>query len=123
MTEGGVREVRWAPNCRKTLRGFPQEVRWSFGRALHQAQKGIWPRTATPMRGRMRGVIELSENDPAGTYRVYFTEKCPDVIYVLYCHMKKSRQGAKISRHEQDLIVQRLKDAVLDRRENEGDLG
>jgi phage-related protein len=62
----------------------------------------------------MRGVIELSQDDPAGTYRVYFTEKCPDVIYVLYCHMKKSKQGGKIPKHEADLIVQRLKDAVSD---------
>ena len=74
------------------------------------------------MRGRLRGVIELSENGPAGTYRVYYTEKCPGIIHVLFCHMKKSKQGGKLPKHEEDLIVQRLKDAVSDFREKGGTL-
>jgi phage-related protein len=74
------------------------------------------------MRGRLRGVIELSKDDPAGTYRVYYTQKCPGIIHVLFCHKKKSKQGGKIPKHEEDLIVQRLKDALSDCGEYGGNL-
>jgi hypothetical protein len=37
---GGVREVMWEGDSRERLRGFPDEVKWLFGRALYEAQLG-----------------------------------------------------------------------------------
>lgn len=35
-----VREVMWQGDSRERLRGFPDEVKWLFGRALYRAQLG-----------------------------------------------------------------------------------
>jgi phage-related protein len=119
MTTKGERNVHWIGNSREVLRAFPEKVRWSLGRALHQAQKGIRPRISSPLRGRLRGVIELSEHDPGGAYRVYYSLKCPNILYVLFCHKKKSKRGVAIPKHEEDLILQRFKGSLIDCRERQ----
>ncbi len=70
------------------------------------------------MKGRLRGVVKLSTNESGNTYRVYYTLKCPKHIYVLYCHKKKSKHGIGIPAHQEDLIVRRLRDALLDCEDN-----
>ena len=35
-----VREVMWEGDSRERLRGFPDDVKWLFGRSLYRAQLG-----------------------------------------------------------------------------------
>ena len=114
MAEEHERIVRWIGDSLEVLRAFPEKVRWSFGRALNQVQKGIRPSISSPMRGRLSGVIELSERDPGGAYRLYFTLNCPGEVHVLLCHKKKSKRGIGIPKREADLIVQRFKNTLMD---------
>lgn len=116
MTEAS-RAVEWETGTREVLRGFPAEIRWAFGRALYKVELGKRPRNASPLKGRLRGVTELSATDRSDTYRLYYTLKCPGYVHVLYCHKKKSKRGIGIPKHEQDLILQRFKDAMIDCRE------
>lgn len=106
--------MEWASGTRQALRGFPEDVRWVFGRALHKAQQSKRHRIASPMKGRLRGVTELSKDQSGDTYRAYYTLKCPSRVYFLYCHKKKSKRGISLAKHEEDLIVQRFKDALID---------
>ena len=46
------RTIRWAGDSRAAPRAFPADVRWTFGRALHQAQKGKQHRLLTEIGGR-----------------------------------------------------------------------
>lgn len=69
-------------------------------------------RSASPMKGRLAGAVELACDEEGNTYRLYYTLKCPGYVYVLYCHKKKSKQGSAIPKHEEDLIVKRYKDAL-----------
>lgn len=69
------------------------------------------------MKGRLRGVVELIKDDFGDTYRTYYTLKCPDWVYVLYCHKKKSKRGISLPKHEEDLIRKRFKDAMIDCKE------
>lgn len=96
----------------RTLRALPEGVRWEFGQALYLAEQGQLAKIASPMKGRLAGVVELASDEEGDTYRLYYTLKCPGYVYVLYCHKKKSKQGSGIPKHEEDLIVKRYKDAL-----------
>jgi len=68
-------------------------------------------------------VVKLSERDPGGAYRVYYTLNCPGEVTVLLCHKKKSKRGVEIPKREEDLIVRRLNKSIIGRRGRSGDLG
>jgi phage-related protein len=117
-----LREVRWAVGTRGGMRKFPDRVRWRLGRALYQAQRGMHPSMASPLRGNLRGVLELKYDHLGDAYRLYFTLKCPGAVYVLLCQKKKSKRGGRIPRNEMDLILQRFKDSLADCSEQQGDV-
>lgn len=108
----GGRAVEWEGDSRERLRGFPEEVRWLFGRALYRAQLGKRHPIGSPMKGRLRGVVELRVRERGDAYRLYYTLKCPGWVYVLYCHKKKSKRGIGVPVHEVNLIVDRYRDAM-----------
>jgi phage-related protein len=113
-----TREPRWAGDTQEVIRGFPDGVKWTFGRAIFKAEMGQRHVKASPMKGRLRGVVEVGEDDDGDTYRLYYTLKCTGYVYILYCHKKKSKRGAAIPKREEDLIVQRLKDSMADCQHN-----
>jgi phage-related protein len=97
------------------LKEFPDEVKQDIGYALFQAQRGIKPTDAKPLRGfGGAGVLEIIENFVGDTYRAVYTVKFAKVVYVLHCFQKKSKSGIKTPKHEIDLIKQRLKNAEED---------
>lgn len=107
-----VRKLEWETGTRHSLRGFPEDGRWDFGHGLYLAQQSLMARTASRMKGRLAGVVELASDDGGDTYRLYYTIKCPGYVHVLYCHKKKSRQGSEIPRHEEHVIAKRYRDAL-----------
>jgi phage-related protein len=109
---GDVREVEWQGDSRERLRGFPDEVKWLFGRALYKAQLGKRHPIAALMRGRLRGVVELRAREGGDAYRLYYTLKCPGCVYVLYCHKKKSKRGIGTPSREKKLVRDRYRDAM-----------
>jgi phage-related protein len=119
MSADGL-EVHWASSTRDTLRGFPEEVRWAFGRALYRAQLGNRPHMASSMKGMLRGIVELATRHRGVAFRLYYTLECPGRIYVLYCHRKKSKRGSRIPRRERDLIKRRFDDSLEDCRDRPG---
>lgn len=55
--------------------------------------------------------MEIISNFDKNTYRAVYAVKIGEVIYVLHCFQKKSKQGIATPKQEIDLIKQRLKDA------------
>jgi len=47
------------------------------------------------MRGLLRDVVEIVASDPGGTYRLMYTVKLGEVIYVLHAFQKKSKRGSE----------------------------
>jgi phage-related protein len=109
---GAGRRLEWESGTRDALRGFPEDVRWEFGQALYLAEQSMLAKIASPMKGRLAGVVELAADEAGDTFRLYYTLKCPEHLYVLYCHKKKSKHGSEIPKHEEDLIAKRYRDAV-----------
>jgi Phage derived protein Gp49-like (DUF891) len=61
-------------------------------------------------------VYELREHHDGNAYRVVYLAKLKDKIYVLHCFQKKSTHGIATPSKDMDLIVQRLKLAIADRK-------
>ncbi len=119
MQDTGERGVRWMVESLEVVRELPADVRWTVGRALFKAQRGMRHKDAFPLRGRLRGIFEIARDHMGDTYRVYYTLRCPGWVYVLFCHKKKSKRGASIPKHEADLILRRLRDCMAECPERE----
>src|ERR1700735_1877420 len=104
--------VVWVRDSRKNLQSFPDEVQGEVGYALYQAQLGRKHLSAKPMKGYLgAGVLEIIEDFDGDTYRVVYTVKLKDAVYVLHAFQKKSKTGIKTPMREIHLINQRLAEA------------
>jgi len=106
------RRLVWIASSRRDMRALPKSLRRSFGLVLFAAQTGEMPPTAKPLKGfGGTGVLELIEDDAAGTYRAVYTVRYLTAIYVLHVFQKKSKRGRQTPQQDIDLIKARLKRA------------
>ena len=59
-------------------------------------------------KGRLREVTEVVAPCDDGTYRLMYTARLGDVIYVLHAFQKKAHSGVTTPKHELDLVARRL---------------
>jgi len=119
IEDRSIKRVDFIGSSKDELRGFPEEVKQDIGYALFEAQKGEKPAAAKPLKGfGSAGILEIVENFTSGTYRAVYTVRFKDVIYVLHCFQKKSKQGIKTTQQDMNLIKRRLKAAEDDYRIN-----
>ena len=86
------------------------DVRRFFGYALSLAQAGDQHDAAKALRGfGGAGVLEVVEDDAAGTYRAVYTVKFEEAVFVLHCFQKKSKRGIATPKEDMDVIRARLK--------------
>lgn len=111
MDEPVVKPLRWVGSALSDLKSFPPDVRTDVGYALWRVQQGDHPPQAKPLKGIVTGsgVVEIVERYDGNAYRVVYTVRFADAVYVLHAFQKKSRRGVKTPRHEIDLIRERLK--------------
>lgn len=88
------------------LQAFPGDVRYNLGFELWQLQQGESPRDYRPLPSIGTGVFELRDQDDRAWYRVVYLSRINDVIHVLHCFEKKSRE---MPRKEFEKARQRLK--------------
>lgn len=83
-----------------------------MGFAIFQAQCGFKHPQAKPFKVRAGGgVVEVVEDYDGDTYRVVYTVRFANELYVPHAFQKKSKKGIKTQRHDVELIEQRLKTA------------
>lgn len=113
MSEANAKPAFWVGSARSDLRSFPEEVRTDVGFALWVAQRGGRAAQAKPLKGIVSGagVLELVERHDGDTYRVVYTVRFADAVYVLHAFQKKSKRGIETLKHEIDVIRARLKAA------------
>jgi phage-related protein len=84
--------VAWEGDSREVLHSFPDDVRQNLGFQLWQLQQGERPADYRPLPSIGTGVFELRDQDERAWYRVVYLSRINDVIYVLHCFEKKSRE-------------------------------
>jgi phage-related protein len=79
----------------KALRDFPDDARRDAGRQLQRVQSGEAPSDCKPMPSIGKGVEEIRVWEESGTYRVIYTARFAEAVYVLHAFHKKSQATAK----------------------------
>jgi phage-related protein len=95
----------------KCLRDFPDGAKSDAGYQLDKVQRGEQPDDFKPMPSIGPGVEEIRVWDDQGTYRVIYTARKTDAVYVLHAFQKKTRQTA-----DRDVIIAKKRFAELMRR-------
>ena len=114
--------IAWEGDSLEVLRSFPERITQNFGFELWQLQLGQRPRNYRPLPSVGPGVFELRDQDHSGWYRVVYLSRIDDVIYVLHCFEKKSREmsGKDFQKSKQRLKAVKARLAGEKRREKRG---
>jgi phage-related protein len=103
-----VKPVRFLGDSLKRMREFPRSARIDLGYQIYRIQSGQQPADFKPMPSVGSGVEEIRVRDASGAYRVIYTARLADAIYVLHAFQKKTRATSK-----QDIEVARTRFAEL----------
>ena len=90
-----MKPIRFLGDSLKRLREFSEDVRQDAGFQLDKVQRGEPPDDFKPMPSIGKGVEELRVWDDSGTYRVIYTARLADAVYVLHAFQKKTQATAK----------------------------
>ncbi len=90
-----MKSISFLGDSLKCLREFPEDARQDAGYQLDKVQRGEQPDDFKPMPSIGKGVEEIRVWDDSGTYRVIYTARLVDVVYVLHAFQKKSQVTAK----------------------------
>jgi len=110
MNNKPTKPVEWIASSLKDLKEMPEDVRRFFGVALFMAQAGAKHPDAKPLKGFSgAGVLEIVEDHDGDTYRVVYTVRFAEAVYVLHVFQKKSKTGIATPQAEIEKIKTRLK--------------
>ncbi len=87
--------MRFLGDALKSLRDFPEDAKQDAGYQLDKVQRGEQPDDFKPMPSIGKGVEEIRIWDDSGTYRVIYTARLADAVYVLHAFQKKTQATSK----------------------------
>lgn len=90
-----MKPVRFLGDALKSLRDFPEDAKQDAGFQLDKVQRGEQPDDFKPMPSIGKGVEEIRVWDDSGTYRVVYTARLADAVYVLHAFQKKTQATSK----------------------------
>lgn len=90
-----MKPVQFLGNSLKCLREFPSDARQDAGRQIDRVQRGLQPDDFKPMPSIGKGVEEIRVWDESGTFRVIYTARLADAVYVLHAFQKKTQATSK----------------------------
>ena len=106
-----VKPIEFLGDSLRSLREFPDDAKRDAGYQLDRVQHGLQPDDFKPMPAIGKGVEEIRVRDDTGAYRVIYTARVADAIYVLHAFQKKTQATSK---RDIDLAKQRF--ALLSRK-------
>ena len=107
-----MKPVEFLGDSLECLRDFSSDARQDAGWQLELVQRGMQPSDFKPMPAIGKGVEEIRIWDDAGTFRVIYTARLADAVYVLHAFQKKSQTTAK-----RDIVTAKSRFAQLMRDE------
>ena len=90
-----MKPIRFLGDSLKCLRAFPEDARQDSGYQLDKVQRGEQPDDFKPMPSIGQGVEEIRVWEDSGTYRVIYTARLADTVYVLHAFHKKTQATTK----------------------------
>jgi phage-related protein len=105
--------VEFLGDSRKILRDFPLEARREAGYQLDRVQRGLQASDVKPMPQVGSGVEEIRLWDSAGTYRIIYTARLAESVYVLHAFQKKTNATSK---RDIDLARERFQELMRRRK-------
>jgi phage-related protein len=84
--------IAWEGDSREVISSFPDAPKKNLGFDLRLLQQGQQPTDYRPMSSIGPGVFELRDQDERAWYRVIYLSRVRDVIHVLHCIEKRSRE-------------------------------
>ncbi|WP_114152643.1 type II toxin-antitoxin system RelE/ParE family toxin [Chromobacterium haemolyticum] len=90
-----MKPIIFLGDSRDCLRSFPDEARQNAGYQLDRVQNGEQPTDFKPMKTIGSGVEEIRVRDASGAYRVIYTARMADAVYVLHAFQKKTEQTSQ----------------------------
>ena len=106
-----AKPIEFLGDSLRSLREFPDDAKRDAGYQLDRVQHGVQPDDFKPMPAIGKGVEEIRVRDDTGAYRVIYTARLADAIYVLHAFQKKTQATSK---RDIDLAKQRF--ALLSRK-------
>ena len=115
MAHPAVRPLVFVGLAEKEYRRFPAAVMRVMGYHLFLVQAGgeapgEKPLVGGPLQGL--GIREIRDNFDRDTYRVIYTVKLANAVYVLHAFKKKSKFGISTPKHDIELVRERYREAV-----------
>ncbi|RIZ69534.1 MAG: type II toxin-antitoxin system RelE/ParE family toxin [Methylococcales bacterium] len=90
-----MKKIQFLGDSLKCLRQFPEDAKQDVGYQLDKVQRGEQPDDFKPMPSIGKGVEEIRIWDESGTYRVVYTARLINVVYVLHAFQKKTQATSK----------------------------
>ena len=84
--------IAWEGDSKEALSSFPDAAKRNLGFDLRLLQQGQPPTDYRPMSSIGPGVFELRDQDERAWYRVIYLSRIRDVVHVLHCFEKRSRE-------------------------------
>jgi phage-related protein len=107
-----LKPVIWVGSSLEDLREFPEPVQDHVGYALYVAQRGGKHRDTKTLSGfRGAAIVEVIKDYRGDTFRVVYTVRFAEAVYVLHAFQKKSKSGRETARPDIELINRPLREA------------
>lgn len=90
-----MKPVRFLGDSLERIREFPEDAKHDAGYQLEQVQRGDQPSRFKSMPSIGKGVEEMRLRDDSGVYRIIYTARLADAVYVLHAFQKKTQATAK----------------------------
>lgn len=99
-----MKPVRFLGDSRKVMREFPKDARQEAGYQLERIQRGLPAMDFKSMHPIGAGVEEIRISEGSGAYRVLYTARLAEAVYVIHAFQKKTRATS-----QRDVEIARLR--------------
>lgn len=106
-----AKPIEFLGDSLRSLREFPDDAKRDAGYQLDRVQHGLQPDDFKPMPAIGKGVEEIRVRDDTGAYRVIYTARLADAVYVLHAFQKKTQATSK-----RDIELAKQRFALLSRK-------
>ena len=108
-----MKQVQFLGDSLQSLRDFPADARHDAGYQLDKVQRGLQPDDFKPMPIIGKGVEEIRIRDDSGIYRVIYTARLANAVFVLHAFQKKTQ---RTSQRDIEIARARFSEMMKDRK-------